>query len=396
LYSDKNSPYEKKNRRAMRYFLIVFSSFCILMITISIVSYLFAANIFKKQLVLKCETIASTVASVIESDSQSYAEFLNTLDTESEYYKKAKQLMMNIKRANESNVAYVYTEIRVDNDTMMYVIGGEEPGSPMYTPTGVTDKLTAAGREAYDKKTTVTGTQFVTTAYGVRLSAYAPVKHIETGEFLGLVGVDITKNQYNSVMVVFLFQTIASFVLALGFFGVVIFQFSERVQRTINTDALTKLANKSYFKSELKRHLHTNTINYVIMADLDHFKRVNDTYGHEFGDKVLVQTAAQIKKNTRAEDCPARYGGEEFIIYLAGVSSDKAIEIMERIRSQIENMQILHEETGKTVPITISLGAAQIPKGMDVSKAVELADKALYKAKEKRNVCVLQTSVLPE
>ena len=389
MNKDRRSSDEIRNKRTVRQIITVFSLFFILTFITGIISYSLAANILKNQLVLKCSALASTVASVIASDSDGYEEFLHTLDMESDYYKRTKELLMNIKRANVNHVTYIYTEARVDNDMMMYVIGGEDPSSPVYTAPGVKDTLVPANREAYNKQNLITGTNFENTQYGVRLSAYAPIIHKNSGVFLGLVGADITKIQYNNVMNIFLFQAIAGFIIGLILFGLILRFFSGSLRRTINTDSLTKLYNKAYFKSELKQRTKTSVANYVIMADLDHFKSINDTYGHEFGDKVLALTAEQIMKCTRYEDCSARYGGEEFVSCLSGISDNQVIEIMERIRTQVENVLILHEETNKNIPITISIGGANIPEGTNVTEAIQLADKALYIAKKKRNTCVL-------
>jgi len=216
---------EIRKKRTKRQIIMIASLFCVLKLITGIISYNLASNILREQLVLKCKSVALTVASVIASDSDGYKNFINTLDMESEYYKRTKELMMNIKRANADQVMYMYTEARVDNDTMMYVIGGEDPSSSAYTPPGVKDTLVAANREAYDKQLPTAGINFEDTEYGTRLSAYAPIIHKDTGEFLGLVGADITKFQYNSVINIILFETIASIVIAFIFFGLIVFLF---------------------------------------------------------------------------------------------------------------------------------------------------------------------------
>ncbi|MCL2181044.1 MAG: hypothetical protein FWB83_07940 [Treponema sp.] len=184
-----------------------------------------ASNILKEQLVFKCKSVALTVASVIASDSDGYKNFLQTLDIESDYYRRTKELMMNIKNSNVDQVFYIYTEMRVDNDTMMYIIGGEDPSSSVYTAPGVKDTLVAANREAYDTRLPTAGIDFEDTEYGTRLSAYAPIVHKDTGEFLGLVGADITRFQYNNVMNIILFETIAGIMIAFVFFGIIAFLF---------------------------------------------------------------------------------------------------------------------------------------------------------------------------
>ena len=216
---------EIRKKRTKRQIILISSLFCFLKLITGIISYNLASNILKEQLVFKCKSVALTVASVIASDSDGYKDFLHTLDMESDYYSRTKELMMNIKRANTDQVMYIYTESRVGNDLMMYIIGGEDPSSPAYTAPGVTDLLVAANREAYDKQLPTAGVNFEDTEYGIRLSAYAPIFHKDSGEFLGLVGADITKFQYNKVMNIILFETIAGIMLVFIFFGLIVLLF---------------------------------------------------------------------------------------------------------------------------------------------------------------------------
>jgi len=223
--NSKPSSDDIRKKRIKRQIILISSLFCILKLFTGIISYNLATNILREQLVFKCQAVALTVASVIASDSNSYKDFLNTMDIESDYYNRTKELMMNIKNANADQVYYIYTEARVDDDLMMYVIGGENPVSPLYTAPGVKDMLVDANREAYDKQLATTGKNFEKTEYGVRLSAYAPIIHNETGEFLGLAGADITKFQYNHVMNIILFETIASIIIVFIFFVLIVLLF---------------------------------------------------------------------------------------------------------------------------------------------------------------------------
>jgi len=216
---------EIRKKRTKRQIILIASLFCIIKLITGIISYNLASNILREQLVFKCKSVALTVASVIASDSDGYKDFLRTMDIESDYYKNTKELMMNIKRANADQVTYIYTEARVDNDMMMYVIGGDDPSSYSYTAPGVKDKLVAANKEAYEKRLPTAGINFEDTEYGTRLSAYAPIIHKDTGEFLGLVGADITRFEYNKVINVILFETIASILIAFIFFGLILLLF---------------------------------------------------------------------------------------------------------------------------------------------------------------------------
>ncbi|MCL2184978.1 MAG: hypothetical protein FWB86_03865 [Treponema sp.] len=225
MKSSINSTDDKRKKRTKLQIIMIASVFCILKLITGIISYNFASNILREQLVFKCKSVALTVASVIASDSEGYKNFLNTLDMESDYYSRTKELMMNIKRANTDQVTYIYTETRIDNDMMMYVIGGEDPSSPEYTAPGVKDTLVAANKEAYDKMLPTSGINFEDTEYGTRLSAYAPIFHKDTGEFLGLVGADITRFQYNNVMNIILFETIAGILIVFFFFVLIVLLF---------------------------------------------------------------------------------------------------------------------------------------------------------------------------
>jgi len=129
----------------------------------------------------------------------------------------------------------------------------------------------------------------------------------------------------------------------------------------------------------------------VIMADIDHFKRVNDTYGHLMGDQVLKQVATILSSVVRAGDAVIRYGGEEFLIVLPGVSAERALAIAERARKTIEATEFrFHEISFHT---TISMGVAQLRPGETRTELVKRADEALYAAKNAgRNRSVVAVS----
>ncbi len=131
------------------------------------------------------------------------------------------------------------------------------------------------------------------------------------------------------------------------------------------------------------------------MFDIDFFKNVNDTYGHEAGDVVLTKVASIIKNSTRSSDIAARYGGEEFVLMLCG-TLEQSCEVAERIRQQVENTLIVHD--GREIRVTISIGIAAYR--FDWEKETELvkrADKALYESKENgRNQVTISQENLTE
>ncbi|HPX13700.1 MAG TPA: diguanylate cyclase DgcA [Treponemataceae bacterium] len=152
------------------------------------------------------------------------------------------------------------------------------------------------------------------------------------------------------------------------------------------TDMMTHLKMKHYFYTVLLEKLELSESQKiplsVLMLDIDYFKRFNDTYGHACGDVVLQMVASVIQQNTRNQDMAARYGGEEFVVMLCDTPDTAAVKIAERIRSSIENLDILYE--GQHLSLTISIGVAVYHPETDTSAKhlVERADKALYESKQ--------------
>ena len=155
----------------------------------------------------------------------------------------------------------------------------------------------------------------------------------------------------------------------------------EEVKKQAITDPLTGIFNRRYFEDnivkEAERSLRLKQPFSVISMDLDYLKRINDTYGHQFGDLAIRTIANVLKKEARSIDIPARIGGEEFNLLLPGVDSSGAMIAAERIRKSIES-QVLDTIGG----ITASIGVATFLEHSDrIDELIELADQAMYKAK---------------
>lgn len=158
----------------------------------------------------------------------------------------------------------------------------------------------------------------------------------------------------------------------------------QKIYRMATTDALTGLFSRQYFRQQLidtfyrsERYQRPFSL---IMADLDDFKAVNDTYGHPTGDIVLEGTGRIIADIIRHEDCAARYGGEEFMILLPETPTAKARFPAERLRRSLEGFRFQAE--GKRFSVTVSVGIAGFPENAStMDELLEKVDQALYEAK---------------
>lgn len=159
-------------------------------------------------------------------------------------------------------------------------------------------------------------------------------------------------------------------------------------------DELTKVYNIRYLyvalDNEIKRAERFGTFVSILFIDLDFFKKVNDTYGHLIGSRLLIEIASEIKKSVRGIDIVVRYGGDEFVVICTETGVELATKVAERIRRRIAERTFFEEE-GHNIKITASIGVATYPvHGLGKVELIDLADKAMYKGKEiSRNTVVV-------
>jgi two-component system cell cycle response regulator len=162
--------------------------------------------------------------------------------------------------------------------------------------------------------------------------------------------------------------------------------FQKQMYESALRDGLTKAFNKRYFTDRLEseftfstRHMTPLTL---VLFDIDHFKTVNDTYGHQAGDLVLTEMSTMMVASLRAEDVFARYGGEEFAVVCRGSDAVQGQIVADRLRKAVEGAKFVYE--GKTIPVTISLGLAALPDPAiaDANELIRVADAALYTSKK--------------
>ncbi|MCL2469035.1 MAG: GGDEF domain-containing protein [Alphaproteobacteria bacterium] len=170
----------------------------------------------------------------------------------------------------------------------------------------------------------------------------------------------------------------------------------DKVRKDSLTDPLTGIGNRAYFSEQLAHVLQesreTGTPVSLLMADIDHFKKFNDNYGHLIGDEVLKLVAKTLVENLKGRDIIARYGGEEFVIILPHTTVQDAARVADSLRDHLSTKQIRRRKTHENLGIvTISLGAAQYKDGEDPQNLIDRADLGLYAAKQAgRNKVVVQ------
>ena len=200
-----------------------------------------------------------------------------------------------------------------------------------------------------------------------------------------------TLSAITDVMALFIF----SYLWSSGF----ILMISQRLQSDLNdlamNDALTRVRNRRAMQNMLNfemRRIENEVREFsIILLDVDHFKNVNDTYGHDIGDVVLKWLASTLQNLLRVQDVIARWGGEEFLILLPDTNLDEAMDIAERLRLSIDTSRV--ETNAGDLHITFSAGVSNSNSTRHVSGLCKIADQALYIAKETRNTVVSEESI---
>jgi diguanylate cyclase (GGDEF)-like protein len=160
--------------------------------------------------------------------------------------------------------------------------------------------------------------------------------------------------------------------------------YHDEIYRLTTVDGLTQVFNRRYFEETVEReisrcHRYGRSLS-LVMVDIDHFKTINDTYGHLAGDHVLKHVASSIRTRIRREDILARYGGEEFAVLLPEVELKGAVQLAEKVRKLIEKQTFEFDK--QAIPVTVSAGVATLTQPMhEASDLVRMADTHLYAAK---------------
>jgi diguanylate cyclase (GGDEF)-like protein len=167
--------------------------------------------------------------------------------------------------------------------------------------------------------------------------------------------------------------------------------YEERLLIESMTDPLTGLLNRRYFDEQTRREVARSRRHglrfSVLMLDIDHFKRINDTYGHPVGDRAIKALASVCSEALRPQDILARYGGEEFVLTLPHTDVEGARVVAERIRQGVEEIAL--DSADGPVRFTVSIGISTYRRDLPLERIVGRADEALYKAKQSGRNCVV-------
>ncbi|MDR2560203.1 MAG: sensor domain-containing diguanylate cyclase, partial [Holophagales bacterium] len=294
--------------------------------------YVTARNDIIEQAENNAEGIAASVAASIMLDAEGYKSFLQTKDASSEYYKKMHAFLADIKR--NINAKYIYTELRLDADTTEFILDANPIGDAGYSAPGDKDDESDDQKkiwlkQMFDKKGPVSYKKHEG-KWGTLFGAHAPILG-ENDEWLGYVGVDMDYSHLSRYLFRLNAVLVAIYLLIVGFSLALLMRYSNAILDPLLKDKLTGAYNKRYFENflghEIAHSLRSHRELALLMLDLDHFKRINDTYGHVFGDKVLASIADTVRSVIRPQDFFIRYGGEEFAVMIANSDMEQVMEV---------------------------------------------------------------------
>lgn len=227
---------------------------------------------------------------------------------------------------------------------------------------------------------------------------WAPI--IAGGQQIGLIQVGVNVNQVGKALISLLLAIIIACFIFTFLSGAVAFKFASTFEKTAVTDGLMGIYNHKYFKQRLEQEVakarRYGQPTSLVLIDIDFFKRVNDTYGHQTGDIVLKNTAKIVTETARTTDVVARYGGEEIGIILTHTGVAGAQEFAERLRLKVSHFVHRDPEEKAEFRCTISVGVAQVEQGVGMTDLIKRADAALYHSKGsgRNRVTIYQDDIL--
>lgn len=339
-------------------------------------------NIEKENLLTQAKLVANSI------NTDTLKELTATKsDTQTESYLKINQQFRKIRLSNKA-CKFLYIIGQRDNKEYFFYVDSQIIASEEYAEPGLIYKeISQEYKDAIKSDISVTVGPVVD-RWGRVVTALTPIKDEATGVSIATLGMDITIEDWNDRIIInsILLVGIVLFIAVLSFALALISKQNSKLKTISNIDELTSLYNRRKLNEVLDREIaiskRSKTPIGLIIIDLDHFKSINDNYGHAMGDKVLIELAAILKSYLRDSDLVARWGGDEFMVVCADISSDG----LKILAQKICNTVMKHDFN--SLNLTVSCGAALLAESDSADNLFKKADDALYKAKDAGRNCV--------
>ena len=364
--------------------------FIIVGVIASLPAYIFYSRV-EKAITAESEkqaiSLVASLSSFIENNSDKYEKLYSTAGSSNgengtDYREPLIQLFLDIKKS--TGAKSIYTEKYISETGLVHILDTENNTREDGTPQVTTGKINSLKTMALQKDIGAVSRIMEHDKSEKLISAFAPIKKKETGEILGIVGVDFSTDHVRSVIEGIRNMMLTAYLVSILLVGLALNALLLIRYKNMITDYMTNLYNKYHFETCIKWCIKDALISgspfSVMVIDIDDFKIVNDRCGHIVGDEVLKKIAFSIKENTRDDDLCFRYGGDEFIVILPNTTKKQAASVGERIQSKLSLKNLIGENPAD-LNISLSLGIAQWESGMSAEDITEWADRAMYASK---------------
>jgi len=341
-----------------------------------------------ERLGIEARNVAISIAHLIEQDMEPYRKLVNSMgygdpQFDEAYYLHTNALLREIKQ--EIDADFIYTEAVVSDSEIAYILDAEDMASEGFSAFGEREGITENELIAHTQRMSLFTEVVDYPVWGKLITGFAPIVDTADGTVVGLVGVDFALEKVGDMLRNISIVIALSFVTLIILISLVMYILILLRIESQKTDYLSGLHSKKFHEFRLKDAiddaLSTKRPLSLMMIDIDRFKAINDTYGHQVGDRALKSIADVLKLNTRVVDICSRYGGDEFVVILPETNLKDAVVAGQRIVDKVQ--QISQDFDGLAAgELTVSIGIAQWSLDETPESLMEKADKALYQSKE--------------